>query len=67
VSLLAIKGAIDDVTGVGQRRRQLTVKIRIVFNNKQAQAGLRIWLLSISDIRHPEEPGWRERPVNSAG
>ena len=39
--LLAIEGAIDDITGIGQRGRQLTVEIRIVLNDEQTQAGLR--------------------------
>ncbi len=33
----AVEGAIDHIAGVGQRRRQLTVEIRIVFNDEQAQ------------------------------
>ena len=39
--LLAIEGAVDHITGIAQRRRQLTVEIRIVLNDEQAQAGLR--------------------------
>ncbi len=38
--LLAIERAIDHITGIRQRRRELTVEIRIVLNNEQAQAGL---------------------------
>jgi hypothetical protein len=38
--LLAIERAIDHITGIRQRRRELTVEIRIVLNDKQAQAGL---------------------------
>ena len=38
--LLAIERAIDHITGIRQRRRKLTVEIRIVLNNEQAQAGL---------------------------
>jgi hypothetical protein len=41
VPLLAVEGAIDDITRVGQRGRQLPVEIGIVFNNKKAQAKLR--------------------------
>jgi hypothetical protein len=40
--LLAVERAIDDIAGVGQRCGQLTVEIGIIFNNEQAQAGLRI-------------------------
>jgi hypothetical protein len=40
VPLLAIERAIDHITGIRQCRRKLTVEIRIVLNNKQAQAGL---------------------------
>ena len=36
----AIERAIDHITGIRQRRRELTVEIRIVLNNEQAQAGL---------------------------
>jgi hypothetical protein len=39
---LAVKGAIDHIAGVGQRRRELTIQIRIIFNDEQAQAGLRM-------------------------
>jgi hypothetical protein len=39
--LLAIERAIDHISGVGQRRCQLTIEIRIIFNDEQAQAGLR--------------------------
>ena len=41
VPLLAVERAIDHIAGIGQRRRQLTVEIRIIFNDEQAQAGLR--------------------------
>ena len=41
MSLLAIKRAIDHVTGVGQRRRKLAIEIGIVFDNEKAQGGLR--------------------------
>ena len=40
MALLAVEGAIDHIAGVGQRRRQLTIEIRVIFNNEQAQAGL---------------------------
>ena len=39
--LLAIERAIDHISGVGQRRGQLTIEIGIIFNDEQAQAGLR--------------------------
>ena len=39
--LLAIEGAVDHIAGIGQRRGQLTIEIGIVFNDEQAQAGLR--------------------------
>jgi hypothetical protein len=38
--LFAIEGAVDHVAGIRQRRRQLTVQIRVILNNEQAQAGL---------------------------
>ena len=41
VALLAIEGAVDDIAGVGQRRGELAVEIGIIFNDEQAQAGLR--------------------------
>ena len=41
VPLLAVEGAVDDIAGVGQRRGELAVQIRIVLNDEQAQAGLR--------------------------
>ena len=40
VPLLAVEGAVDHIAGVGQRRRQLAVEIRIVLDDEQAQAGL---------------------------
>ena len=40
MTLLAIKSAVDDITGIGQRRGELTIQIGIVFNDEQAQAGL---------------------------
>ena len=40
--LLAVEGAIDHIAGVGQRRGELTVEIGIVFNDEQAQDGLRV-------------------------
>jgi poly-beta-hydroxyalkanoate depolymerase len=42
MSLLAVEGAIDDIAGIRQRRRELTIQIRIIFNDEQAQAGLRM-------------------------
>ena len=41
VPLLAVEGAIDHIAGIRQRRGQLTIEIRIILNDKQAQAGLR--------------------------
>ena len=41
VPLLAVERAIDHIAGIRQRRRQLTVEIRIILNDEQAQAGLR--------------------------
>jgi hypothetical protein len=37
----AVKRTINDISGVRQRRCQLTIEIGIIFNDKQAQAGLR--------------------------
>ena len=39
---LAVERAIDDVAGVGQRRGELTIEIGIIFNDEQAQDGLRV-------------------------
>src|SRR2546421_5196945 len=61
--LFAIECAIDDVAGVGQRRRQLTIEIRIVFNNEQAQVGLR--KVSRQSRRLQDEPGRRECRMNN--
>jgi hypothetical protein len=63
VPFLAVEGAVDDIAGVGPRRRQLTIEIRVVFNDKQAQAGLR--KLSRQDRRHPDEASRREYRMNS--
>ena len=41
VALLAIEGAVDHVAGIAQRRGELTIEIGIVFNDEEAQAGLR--------------------------
>jgi len=35
--LLAVEGAVDHVTGIGQRGGELPVEIGIVFDNKKAQ------------------------------
>ncbi len=37
-----IEGAINDITGVGQRGGQLTIEVRIIFNDKQAQGDLQM-------------------------
>jgi hypothetical protein len=36
MALFAVECAVDHVTSVAQGCRQLTIQIRIVFNNKQA-------------------------------
>ena len=41
VPLLAVEGAIDDIAGIRQRGRKLTVEIRIILDDEQAQIGLR--------------------------
>ncbi len=41
VPLLAVERAIDDIAGIRQRRGELTVEIRVVLDDEQAQAGLR--------------------------
>jgi hypothetical protein len=61
--LFAIEGAIDDVAGVGQRRRQLTIEIRVVFNDEQAQAGLRN--VSRQSRRLQDEMARRECRMNN--
>jgi hypothetical protein len=38
--LLAVEGAVDDVTGIGQRGRKLAVKIGVVLDDEQAQGGV---------------------------
>jgi hypothetical protein len=37
---LAVERAINHIAGVAQRRRQLAIEIRIIFNDEQAQAFL---------------------------
>ena len=37
MAFLAVEGAVDDVTGVGQRGRELPIEIGVVFNNEKAQ------------------------------
>jgi hypothetical protein len=39
--LFAIERTIDHVTGVGQRGRELTIEVGIVFDDEKAQGGLR--------------------------
>jgi len=41
MAFLAVKGAVDDVAGIGESRRQLTIKIRIVLDNEQPHPSLR--------------------------
>ncbi|ETR75853.1 hypothetical protein X566_17995 [Afipia sp. P52-10] len=31
----AIEGSINDISGIGQRRRQLTIEVRIVLDHKK--------------------------------
>jgi hypothetical protein len=40
--LFAVERPIDHVSRIRQGRGQLTVEIRIIFNDKQAHAGLRM-------------------------
>ena len=40
VPLLAVERAIDHITGIRQRRRQLTVEIGVILDDEQAHAGL---------------------------
>ena len=40
--LLAVKGAIDHIAGIGQRGRKLAIEIGIVFDDEKAQSGLLI-------------------------
>ena len=35
--LLAVESAVDNIAGIGQRRRKLPIEIRIVLDNKKAQ------------------------------
>jgi hypothetical protein len=42
MALLAVEGAVDDITGIRQRGRQLPIEIGIVFDNKKAQIKLRL-------------------------
>ena len=41
MAFLAVKSAVDDIAGVGQRRRQLPIEIGIVFDNEKPQNMLR--------------------------
>ena len=59
----AIERAIDDIAGVAQRRRQLTIEIRVVLNDEQAQAGLR--KVSRQSRRLQDETAWRECRMNN--
>jgi hypothetical protein len=38
VPFLTIESAVDHIAGIAQGRRQLTVEIRVVFNDEQAHA-----------------------------
>jgi hypothetical protein len=40
--LFTIEGAINDITGVGQRGGQLAIEVGVIFNDEQAQGGLQI-------------------------
>jgi hypothetical protein len=40
MSLLAVKGAIDDIACVRERRRQLAIQVRIVLDHEQAHVSL---------------------------
>jgi hypothetical protein len=40
--LLTVEGAINDIAGVSQRGGQLTIEVRIIFNDKQAQGDLQM-------------------------
>ena len=42
MALLAVEGAIHDITGIGQRGRQLPIEIGIVLDNKKPQIKLRL-------------------------
>jgi hypothetical protein len=39
---LTVEGPVDHIAGVGQRCGQLTVEIRVVFNNEQTHAALQM-------------------------
>jgi hypothetical protein len=40
--LFTIEGSINDIAGVGQRGGQLTIEVRVIFNDEQAQGGLQM-------------------------
>jgi hypothetical protein len=42
VPLLAVESAVHHVTGIAQRRGELTIEIGIIFNDEQAHDGLRM-------------------------
>ena len=42
MALLAVEGAVDDIAGVGQRRRELPVEVGIVLDDEKAQRVLRL-------------------------
>jgi hypothetical protein len=42
VPFFTIERAIDHISGVGQRRGQLAIEIRIILDDKQAHAGLQM-------------------------
>jgi hypothetical protein len=41
MSLLAVERPVDHIAGVGQRRREMTIEVGIVFDDEKAQGGLR--------------------------
>jgi hypothetical protein len=41
MALLTVKGAVDDITRVGQRGGELAVEVGVVFNDKKPQGMLR--------------------------
>ena len=50
VPLLAVKGAVDDVSGVGQRRRQLPIEVRIVLDDEEPHGPSPLWGTRLGDI-----------------
>jgi hypothetical protein len=48
VPLLAIERTIHDIARVRQGRRELTIEIRVIFNNKKAQDSLRTFAFKLT-------------------